>query len=229
MSFANSSNFPSALKIEESSDMLCGFAEAAAKLSRMNAEALERVADSSTQTPFAAFVAPILSSNAVAAQITASGFETIAATNWLTIMASFAADGAAPAAVMPIVTAKAPKAAPKPKPVAKKPAKVAAEATPKPAKKSPPKPKAAKANGAAPKKKAAAKSDSGAVDDLTKINGIGPKTAKMLAENGVKTFSALQAMSVDEIEALIEKIGLSMTRFAPVDWIKEAKGFAASA
>lgn len=69
------------------------------------------------------------------------------------------------------------------------------------------KPAAAKAvEKAAEKAEAAVETaaDAGEPDDLTKIEGIGPKFAKGFQAVGVNTFAELAAKSVDELKALLE-------------------------
>jgi len=43
-----------------------------------------------------------------------------------------------------------------------------------------------------------------APDDLTRIEGIGPKIAAVLQAAGVRTFAELAALSVDQIKAILE-------------------------
>ena len=47
-------------------------------------------------------------------------------------------------------------------------------------------------------------------DDLTKIEGIGPKVAKTLAAAGVSTFEALASTSVEDIQKILTDAGLKM-------------------
>jgi large subunit ribosomal protein L27 len=76
---------------------------------------------------------------------------------------------------------------------------------------------AAEAPAAPAKKKAAA-----AGDDLTIVEGIGPKMAAALVAAGINTFARLAESSEDTIKAAIEQAGL---RFAPSipTWAKQAK------
>ncbi len=79
---------------------------------------------------------------------------------------------------------------------------VGAEMTAKP-KKDKPAPAAAPAK-AAKKAEAATAKAADATDDLTKIEGIGPKFALAFQSVGVATFADLAAKSVDELKALLE-------------------------
>ena len=47
-------------------------------------------------------------------------------------------------------------------------------------------------------------------DDLTRIEGIGPKVAKTLAAAGVSTFEALASTSVEDIQKILTDAGLKM-------------------
>lgn len=60
------------------------------------------------------------------------------------------------------------------------------------------------------------------VDDLTKIEGIGPKMSEALIMAGIDTFAKLAVSSEDEIKMAIETAGM---RFAPSlsSWAKQAE------
>ena len=62
-------------------------------------------------------------------------------------------------------------------------------------------------------------------DDLTRIEGIGPKTSAALITRGINTFAKLAEQSIDEIRAALEAEGV---RFAPSaeSWAEQA-GYAA--
>ena len=62
-------------------------------------------------------------------------------------------------------------------------------------------------------------------DDLTRINGIGPATAKMLRENGITRFSQLDSMTDDRLNQLMENAG---PRFRMLNWStwRQQAGFA---
>jgi len=109
-------------------------------------------------------------------------------------------------------TAKADK---KPAPKAEKP--VVKE---KPAPKAKAAPKAEKASA----KKAPAKKD--AVDDLTKISGIGPVFAKRLAEEGITTYAQVAKLTKKRIAELDEKLDLK-NNIDNDDWPGQAKALMA--
>lgn len=94
------------------------------------------------------------------------------------------------------------KAAPKAAPAAKKEA-VKAEAAP------------------AAKKEAAPKGES-VSDDLTKIEGIGPKISQILSENGVGTFTALAGSNADSIKEILAAAGKRYAIHNPTTWPKQA-------
>ena len=72
---------------------------------------------------------------------------------------------------------------------------------------------------AAPKAKTSAKGD-----DLTKIEGIGPKLKSIFHEAGVATFADMAAKSADELrEIMIEAGGNRYARFNPETWPAQAK------
>ena len=47
-------------------------------------------------------------------------------------------------------------------------------------------------------------------DDLTKIEGIGPKVSETLIEAGISTFAALSSTTVEDIEKILTNAGLKM-------------------
>lgn len=57
-------------------------------------------------------------------------------------------------------------------------------------------------------------------DDLTKIEGIGPKIAELFAENGIKTFVDLSASKVGDLRTLLADNGLASHE--PKTWSKQA-------
>lgn len=59
-----------------------------------------------------------------------------------------------------------------------------------------------------------------ALDDLTRIEGIGPKVAKVLNETGIKTFAALAAANPTEVQQKLKTAGLQMMN--PEGWIEQA-------
>lgn len=54
-------------------------------------------------------------------------------------------------------------------------------------------------------------------DDLEQIVGIGPATARVLNENGIKTFRQLAELSAGELEEIV-----GSSRWDPSDWIEQA-------
>ena len=60
-------------------------------------------------------------------------------------------------------------------------------------------------------------------DDLTQIEGIGPKVAELLAGAGVTTFEQLAASEADDIRALLGEAGGMMASMDPTTWPKQAQ------
>ncbi|MCP4437631.1 MAG: hypothetical protein GY810_01675 [Aureispira sp.] len=91
---------------------------------------------------------------------------------------------------------------------------------PKPAPKPKKEPKKAK-----PAKKAKAKSSekAGGDDDLTKIKGIGPATAKKLKGVGITSYKQLANLKAKDAEIIAESINFSVSRIEKDEWIKQAK------
>ena len=58
-------------------------------------------------------------------------------------------------------------------------------------------------------------------DDLTKIEGIGPKVSKTLINAGISTFDALSSASVEDIEKILTNSGLKM--MDATTWPEQAK------
>lgn len=120
------------------------------------------------------------------------------------------------------VAAKAPTPAPAKAPTAKKP--TAPKKKPATPKKVTAKPKAA------PKKVAidlAAAKAAGfkikAADDLTVIEGIGPKINDLFKSNGLKTFDQVASAKVSEMRAILDKGGARYRIANPSTWAKQAK------
>ena len=57
-------------------------------------------------------------------------------------------------------------------------------------------------------------------DDLVKLEGIGPKVAKILNEAGITTFAALAAANAADVEKILSAAGLQMMN--PEGWIEQA-------
>jgi predicted flap endonuclease-1-like 5' DNA nuclease len=79
---------------------------------------------------------------------------------------------------------------------------------------------AAEATGA----EAEVKAEEAPPDDLTRIKGIGPKTAAALAGGGVRTFAELAAASRQQIERILREAGV---RSGDVDGWREQAALAA--
>jgi predicted flap endonuclease-1-like 5' DNA nuclease len=71
-------------------------------------------------------------------------------------------------------------------------------------------------------KKAVAKSKS-TEDNLTKIEGIGPKIAGLLKADGIETFEKLSKTKVTAIKAILDKAGKRYAIHNPATWADQAK------
>ncbi|NVN17929.1 30S ribosomal protein S2 [Muricauda sp. HICW] len=89
------------------------------------------------------------------------------------------------------------------------------EDTPKKEKKSTEEKPAKKAE-AAPKKEVKA-------DDLTKIEGIGPKAAEALVESGITTYAELAKTDADDIKETLTEASSTLAHLDPTSWPKQAK------
>jgi hypothetical protein len=67
----------------------------------------------------------------------------------------------------------------------------------------------------------AKKSTNQNADDLVKIEGIGPKVAKVLTEAGITTFDELAHAKTDDVQSALNAAGLQMMN--PEGWIAQAK------
>jgi predicted flap endonuclease-1-like 5' DNA nuclease len=74
---------------------------------------------------------------------------------------------------------------------------------------------------------AAAAAAPASADDLTRIEGIGPKMALKLGEAGLTTFAALAATPVERLEALIAAAGARFKLVRPQTWPEQAALLAA--
>lgn len=73
----------------------------------------------------------------------------------------------------------------------------------------------------APKKEAAAKkADKG--DNLTKIEGIGPKISEILSNAGVDSFAKLAAADADKLREILAEAGNRYKAFDPTTWPQQA-------
>jgi len=69
--------------------------------------------------------------------------------------------------------------------------------------------------------KAAPKPKVEKADDLAKIEGIGPKAAKVLVEAGITTFAKLAESAVEDLHTILSDAGLKMMK--PETWAEQAK------
>lgn len=78
---------------------------------------------------------------------------------------------------------------------------------------------------AAPVKKAAKaeKAEVAAKDDLTKIEGIGPKIAELLQNDGIVTFADLSVAPIEKLQATLTKAGSRFKMHDPSTWAQQAK------
>lgn len=75
-------------------------------------------------------------------------------------------------------------------------------------------------------KKAAPEKAEANGDDLTKLEGVGPKLAEILVEGGITTYAAIAAASVEDIQKILETAGSRYASKDPAPWIEQAKGLA---
>lgn len=75
----------------------------------------------------------------------------------------------------------------------------------------------------APKKEAEAKAAKKENDDLTKIEGIGPKVSEALSKVGITTFTQLSEKSADEIKTILEEADGHFNMQDPTTWPEQAK------
>jgi large subunit ribosomal protein L27 len=60
-------------------------------------------------------------------------------------------------------------------------------------------------------------------DDLKKIEGIGPKIAQLLNEDGILTFAQLAATDVERVKAILEAAGSRYKMHDPTTWGQQAQ------
>ena len=61
------------------------------------------------------------------------------------------------------------------------------------------------------------------MDDLTKIEGIGPKIAGLLKSDGIETFEKLSKSKVTAIQAILDKAGKRYAVHNPSTWAEQSK------
>jgi predicted flap endonuclease-1-like 5' DNA nuclease len=59
-------------------------------------------------------------------------------------------------------------------------------------------------------------------DDLTKIEGIGPKVAQVLNESGILTFAQLAQTDVNRLRAILQEAGPRFKMIVPESWPEQA-------
>jgi len=75
-----------------------------------------------------------------------------------------------------------------------------------------------------PKAKASkTKAKASKADDLTKVEGIGPKAAEALVNAGVETFAKLADAKADQIKEILTEASSRMAHLDPTTWPKQAK------
>lgn len=75
----------------------------------------------------------------------------------------------------------------------------------------------------APKKEAKAKAKASKGDDLTKIEGVGPKAAEYLAAAGLDTFAKVAKAKSDKMKEILTEASSRMGHLDPTSWSKQAK------
>jgi len=67
------------------------------------------------------------------------------------------------------------------------------------------------------------KTEEGTADDLTKIEGVGPKISEIFQNAEIKTFADLATKSVDDLKAILTEAGSRYASKNPGSWPKQAK------
>lgn len=67
------------------------------------------------------------------------------------------------------------------------------------------------------------KAEKAKVDDLTKVEGIGPKAAEALVGSGISTYAKLSETSAEEIKEILTDASSTMAHLDPTSWPKQAK------
>ncbi|MCP9767001.1 50S ribosomal protein L15 [Lacihabitans sp. LS3-19] len=60
-------------------------------------------------------------------------------------------------------------------------------------------------------------------DDLTKIEGIGPKISELLVAGGIETFLKLSETSAEEVQEILNNAGGNFASHNPATWAEQAK------
>ena len=78
-------------------------------------------------------------------------------------------------------------------------------------------------NGEARSRDPAAPGTAHEADDLTQVNGIGPKAAALLNEADITTFAQLAALSTDQLRGILSKGGPRYRIIDPTPWPADAR------
>ncbi|UII77014.1 30S ribosomal protein S2 [Flagellimonas sp. HMM57] len=69
----------------------------------------------------------------------------------------------------------------------------------------------------------AKKAEATETEDLTKIEGIGPKAAEALTNNGIATYAALSEADPEKVKEILTEASSRMAHLDPTTWPKQAK------
>jgi len=72
-------------------------------------------------------------------------------------------------------------------------------------------------------KEAVANDTKAEADDLTKIEGVGPKAAEALANAGLETFSKVAKAEAEKMKEILTEASSRMAHLDPTSWPKQAK------
>jgi len=72
-------------------------------------------------------------------------------------------------------------------------------------------------------KKEAPKKEAATADDLTKIEGVGPKAAEALVNAGISTFTKVADANADKMKEILTEASSRMAHLDPTSWPKQAK------
>ncbi|RRQ49443.1 30S ribosomal protein S2 [Maribacter algicola] len=72
-------------------------------------------------------------------------------------------------------------------------------------------------------KEAVKKDNDAEADDLTKIEGVGPKAAEALANAGLDTFAKVASVDSDEMKEILTEASSRMAHLDPTSWPKQAQ------
>jgi len=75
----------------------------------------------------------------------------------------------------------------------------------------------------APKKDAPKKEESSKADDLTKIEGVGPKAAEAMVAAGIDSYANVAKADADKIKEILTEASSNMAHLDPTSWPKQAK------